>query len=129
VVPNASRILWPNAFVKARMLVETREAALVVPAVAVQRGPQGTFVYVVGEDKTAQMKPVTVGLIADETAMIEKGLSGGEQVVIEGQGQIRPGGRVEIVKPGGGGGGSGGGSGRRGSGSGSGKGSGSAARP
>ena len=138
VVPNASRILWPNAFVKARMLVETRDAALVVPAVAVQRGPQGTFVYVVGDDKTAQMKPVTVGLIANEVAMIEKGLDGGEQVVVEGQGQLRPGGRVEVVKPGGDrerGTGSGGG--RRGGGSGGGSagsgtstsGGGSAARP
>ena len=99
LVPNPTRTLWPNAFVKARMLVETREAALVVPAVAVQRGPQGTFVYVVGEDKTAKMTPVTVGLITGEVAMIEKGLEGGEQVVIEGQGQLRPGGRVEVVKP------------------------------
>ena len=125
LVPNPTRSLWPNAFVKARMLVETREGALVVPAVAVQRGPQGTFVYIVGEDKTAQMKPVTVGLIADEVALIEKGLEGGEQVVIEGQGQLRPGGRVEIVTPGknrearGSGSGNGGGGKRNGSGSGS----------
>lgn len=113
-VPNPTRTLWPNAFVKARMLVETREGALVVPAVAVQRGPQGTFVYVVGEDKTAQMKPVTVGMIAGEVALIEKGLDGGEQVVVEGQGQLRPGGRVEVVRPGGGGGrGSGAGKGAR----------------
>lgn len=101
LVPNPTRTLWPNAFVKARMLVETREDALVVPAVAVQRGPHGTFVYIVGEDKTAKMTPVTVGLITGEVAIIEKGLEGGEQVVIEGQGQLRPGGRVEVVKPGG----------------------------
>lgn len=113
-VPNPTRTLWPNAFVKARMLVETRDGALVIPAVAVQRGPQGTFVYVVGDDKTAQLRPVTVGLITGEIAMIEKGLDGGEQVIVEGQGQLRPNGRVEVVKPGGAGGGGGGG---RGSGS------------
>ena len=113
VVPNPARVLWPNAFVKARMLVETREAALVVPAVAVQRGPQGTFVYVVGEDKTVQLTQVAVGLITGDVAMIETGLAGGEQVVIEGQSQLRPGGRVEVVKPGG-----------RGEGKGSGRGSG-----
>jgi multidrug efflux system membrane fusion protein len=107
MVPNPSRVLWPNAFVKARMLVETRTDALVIPAVAVQRGPQGAFVYTVGDDKTAKMMPVTVGLITGEVAMIEKGLEGGERVVVEGQGQLRPGGRVEVV--GGGGGGSGGG--------------------
>ena len=112
VVPNPARVLWPNAFVKARMLVETREAALVVPAVAVQRGPQGTFVYVVGDDKTVQLKQVTVGLITGDVAMIETGLEGGEHVVIEGQGQLRPGGRVEVVKPGGRGEGKGSGSGR-----------------
>jgi multidrug efflux system membrane fusion protein len=100
LVPNPTRTLWPNAFVKARMLVETRENALVIPAVAVQRGPQGTFVYVVGSDKTAQLKPVTVGLITGDVAMIDKGLDGGEQVVIEGQSQLRPGGRVEVVQPG-----------------------------
>jgi multidrug efflux system membrane fusion protein len=100
LVPNPARVLWPNAFVKARMLVETRENALVIPAVAVQRGPQGTFVYTVGDDKTAKLVPVTVGMITGDVALIEKGLSGGEQVVIEGQGQLKPGGRVEVVTAG-----------------------------
>ncbi|HWU89377.1 MAG TPA: efflux RND transporter periplasmic adaptor subunit [Kofleriaceae bacterium] len=101
LVPNPSRALWPNAFVKARMLVETRAGALVVPSVAIQRGPAGTYVYIVGPDKTAVMKPVTVGLLAGEQAIIEKGLGGGERVVIEGQNQLRPGGRVEqvVAKP------------------------------
>ena len=97
LVPNPDRVLWPNAFVKAKMLVETKKGALLVPAVAVQRGPQGTFVYVVGADKTAQLRPVTVGLITANKAVIEKGLEGGEQVVIEGQNQLRPGGKVEPV--------------------------------
>ena len=97
LVPNPERVLWPNAFVKAKMLVETKKGALLVPAVAVQRGPQGTFVYVVGPDKTAQLRPVTVGLITANKAVIEKGLEGGEQVVIEGQNQLRPGGKVEPV--------------------------------
>lgn len=97
LVPNPDRVLWPNAFVKAKMLVETKKGALLVPAVAVQRGPQGTFVYVVGPDKTAQLRPVTVGLITANKAVIEKGLEGGEQVVIEGQNQLRPGGKVEPV--------------------------------
>lgn len=99
LVPNPDRVLWPNAFVKAKMLVETRSQALLVPAVAVQRGPQGTFVYVVDASNTAQLVPVTVGLITGGRAVIEKGLSGGEQVVIEGQNQLRPGGKALPVKP------------------------------
>jgi membrane fusion protein, multidrug efflux system len=100
LVPNAARTLWPNAFVKARMLAETRAGALVIPAVAIQRGPQGSFVYIVGPDKTAVMKPVTVALLTADLAIIEQGLSGGEHVVIEGQNQLRPGGRVEpVTKP------------------------------
>jgi len=95
LVPNPDRLLWPNAFVKARMLVETRKDAIVVPTVAIQHGPQGTYVYGVGPDKTAQMKPVTLAFTTGEMAVIGKGLDGGEQVIVEGQNQVRPGGRVE----------------------------------
>jgi len=114
LVPNPERLLWPNAFVKARLLVETRKDAIVVPTVAIQRGPQGTYVYAVGPDKTAQMKPVTIALTTGELAVISKGLEGGEQVLIEGQNQVRPGGKVEPST----------GAGGRGSGSGSGGGTG-----
>src|SRR5262245_31673929 len=99
LVPNPSRLLWPNAFVKARMLVEVRKDAVVVPMVAIQRGPQGTYVYAVGPDKTAQMKPVTIAMTEGEVAVIGKGLAGGEQVIVEGQNQVRPGGRVEPASP------------------------------
>ncbi|MDX2094058.1 MAG: efflux RND transporter periplasmic adaptor subunit [Kofleriaceae bacterium] len=99
LVPNPSRALWPQAFVKARMLVEERDNALVVPAVAIQRGPQGVYVYIVGPDKTAALKPVVVDLISGDQAIIGKGLEGGEQVVVEGASQLRPGGRVEVAKP------------------------------
>jgi len=96
---NPNRTLWPNAFVKARMLLETRKDALAIPAVAIQRGPQGSYVYVVGADKTAEMRPVKVGLLTGDRAVIESGLEGGEQIVVEGQNQIRPGGKVEPAKP------------------------------
>ncbi|HVK83889.1 MAG TPA: efflux RND transporter periplasmic adaptor subunit, partial [Kofleriaceae bacterium] len=100
VVPNPDRVLWPQAFVKARILVEEREGALVIPAVAIQRGPQGVFVYTVAADKTAALKPVVVDLITGDRAVISKGLEPGEQVVIEGANQLRPGGRVEVPTPG-----------------------------
>jgi multidrug efflux system membrane fusion protein len=94
LVDNPNRSLWPNAFVKARVLVETRKDALVIPAVAVQQGPQGSYVYVVGGDGTAQMKPVVVAFTAGEKAVIDRGLDGGEQIVVEGASQLRPGGKV-----------------------------------
>lgn len=96
IVPNPARALWPQAFVKVRMLVEERADALVIPAVAVQRGPQGVFVYTVGADKTAVLKPVTVDLITGDVAVIAKGIEAGDQVVIEGASQLRPGGRVDV---------------------------------
>jgi len=99
LVPNPDRVLWPNAFVKARMLVETRKGAVVIPTVAIQHGPQGTYVYAVGQDKTARMAPVTIALTTGELAVIGKGLAGGEQVIVEGQNQVRPGGRVEPSNP------------------------------
>jgi multidrug efflux system membrane fusion protein len=101
LMPNPDRVLWPNAFVKARMLVETRKDAVVIPMVAIQRGPQGTYVYTIGRDKVAQMTPVTIALTTGDIAVIGKGLAGGEQVIIEGQNQLRPGGRVEPSPPGG----------------------------
>jgi multidrug efflux system membrane fusion protein len=97
-VPNPTRVLWPNAFVKARMLVETRKGALVIPAVAIQRGPQGTYVYVATAEKTAEMRPVTVDLSTMDRAVITKGVAVGDRVVIEGANQLRPGGKVEVIE-------------------------------
>ena len=100
LMPNADRGLWPNAFVKARMLVETHKDAIVIPLVAIQRGPQGAYVYAVGPDNTAQMKPITIALTTGDVAVVGKGLSGGEKLITEGQNQVRPGGRVQPVVPG-----------------------------
>jgi membrane fusion protein, multidrug efflux system len=100
VFPNASHRLWPNLFVKARLLLETREDALVVPSSAIQRGPRGPFVYVVSADQTAEVRMVEVDLTIDDTTVIEKGLREGERVVTEGQNQLRPGAKVQ-VRPGG----------------------------
>jgi multidrug efflux system membrane fusion protein len=97
LVPNPERKLWPNAFVKARMLVETRPGALVIPAVAIQRGPQGAYVYVVGDDKTAALRTVEIGTITGDKAIVMRGLAAGEKVVIEGASQLRPGGKVSPV--------------------------------
>jgi multidrug efflux system membrane fusion protein len=90
-VPNPDRKLWPNQFVKARMLVETRKDAIVIASAAVQRGPSGTFVYLAGPDGKAQQRPVEVALTLGDQAIVGKGLQPGESVVVEGQNQLRPG--------------------------------------
>ena len=90
-LPNPQRKLWPNQFVKARLLVETRKGATVVAAAAVQRGPSGTFVYVAGPDGKAEQRPVEIGLTLGELAIVDKGVEPGETIVVEGQNQLRPG--------------------------------------
>ena len=100
IIPNPNRGLWPNAFVKARVLVRTDKDAIVVPAAAVQQGPTGAYVFVVGTDDTVKMTPVIVSLTQGDTSVIAKGLAGGERVVIEGASQLRNGGKVSTSEPG-----------------------------
>jgi multidrug efflux system membrane fusion protein len=95
-VANADRLLWPNAFVKARVLVETAKDAIVVPAQALQRGPQGTFVYVAQADNTAAQRPVKVSLATGDIAVVTDGLKAGEKVITEGQNQLRPGAKIAV---------------------------------
>jgi len=96
IVPNPDKALWPNEFVRARLLLATRTGALSVPAPAVQRGPQGTFVYVVQPDQTAALRTVEVETVQDQWAVIGKGIQAGDQVVVEGQNQLRPGAKVAL---------------------------------
>jgi membrane fusion protein, multidrug efflux system len=88
---NPDRKLWPNQFVKARMLLETRAGATVIAASAMQRGPQGTFVYLAGPDGKAQQRSIEGGITVGDLLVVQKGLEPGESVVIEGQNQLRPG--------------------------------------
>ncbi|MEI7704490.1 MAG: efflux RND transporter periplasmic adaptor subunit [Deltaproteobacteria bacterium] len=94
VLPNPQRALWPNQFVKARLLLGTRKDALVVPATALQRGPNGSFIYVIGKDDTVQPRPVRADPPLGQTAIVEEGLVEGERIVADGQGQLRPGAKV-----------------------------------
>ena len=94
VFDNPKHLLWPNQFVKARLRLATRRNALVVPAAVVQHGPTGTFAYVVKADSTVENRPVTLTAIQGDVAVIASGLKEGEQVVVDGQGQLRPGAKV-----------------------------------
>jgi multidrug efflux system membrane fusion protein len=95
IFPNPDRALWPNQFVKARLRLTVRKGALVIPAVAVQRGPQGAFVYVANGEQ-AELRNVGVERIEGEDALIAQGLTAGEKVVREGQSQLRPGAKLAL---------------------------------
>jgi multidrug efflux system membrane fusion protein len=94
--PNASYQLWPGQFVNVRLKVETLPKALVVPTSAVQRGPIGTFSYVIGEGDVVSAKPVTVTQQNEHDAVIASGLSAGDRVVTTGFANLSDGSRVII---------------------------------
>jgi multidrug efflux system membrane fusion protein len=94
--PNADERLWPGAFVNARVLIETRSRATTVPSAAVQRGPQGLFVWGIGADDSVQMRPITLGPPTDDLAIVAAGIEAGDRVVIEGAYKLLPGAKVAV---------------------------------
>lgn len=96
---NADNALWPGQFVNARLLVEQRRDALVVPATVVQRGPNGAYAWVIRADGTVEMRPVTPAQSQDGEAVIADGLKAGEAVVVDGQYKLQPGSKVERIQP------------------------------
>ena len=94
---NSDLRLWPGQFVNARLLLATRKNGIVVPAAVVQRGPEGTFAFVIRENRTVEVRPVKVAKIQEGEALIDGGLSAGERVVLEGQYRLQPGSPVKIV--------------------------------
>jgi membrane fusion protein, multidrug efflux system len=98
---NKDNSLWPGQFVNVRMRVKTVDGGLVVPTQAVQRGPDGDYVYVVGKDDKVEMRNVKVaGEASDTESLIGSGLKLGERVVTEGQFRLKPGSKVVAYKPG-----------------------------
>jgi multidrug efflux system membrane fusion protein len=97
--PNDNAALFPNQFVNVRMVVDVRKDVTVIPAAAVQTGPQGTVVYVVKEDNTVTMRPVKLGPAEGERVQVETGVEPGERVVTDGIDRLREGAKVEIVQP------------------------------
>lgn len=97
--PNKDLQLWPGQFVNVRLLLRTLEQVVVIPTSAVQRGPDGTFVYVIGEGSKASMRPVTVAQQDDADAVISQGLSASEQVVTAGFARLKDGAEVKVSEP------------------------------
>ena len=99
VFDNKDHLLFPAQFVNIQMLADTKRNQVVVPAVAVQHGPQSTFVYTIRDGKAA-VRPVTVGLVDGDRAVILSGLDSGEQVVTDSTDRLRDGSPIEIRTPG-----------------------------
>jgi len=99
VFANRDNVLWPNQFVNVRLLLETQKDATVIPAAAVQRGPQGNYVYVVKPDKTAEARPVSLTVSQNNFTVIASGIVPGDIVVTDGQDKLQTGSKVEPLTP------------------------------
>ncbi len=99
VFDNPDNNLWPNQFVNAHLLLEARKNAITVPAAALQRGPEGTFAYVVDANNTVQMRPLQIALTQGSTAVVASGLQAGDKIVTDGQEKLQVGSRVAPQVP------------------------------
>ena len=99
VFPNQQRQLWPGTFVNVRLVTSTQHDGLTVPLDAVLQGPQGQFVFVVGQDHRVGIRPVSMRQSFKGVALIEKGLDAGETVVVRGQYRLSPGTLVTLADP------------------------------
>jgi multidrug efflux system membrane fusion protein len=96
VFDNKDNALWPNQFVNIRLLLEVRKDSTAVPAAAIQRGPQGTYIFVVKSDNTVDVRPVTIAFTQDNVAVIASGISPSDVVVTDGQDKLQEGSKIEI---------------------------------
>jgi multidrug efflux system membrane fusion protein len=92
--PNADMQLWPGQFVNVRVLIETLKQVVVIPTPAVQRGPNGTFAYVVQSDNRTGLRPITIAYQDETQAVVSQGIHAGEQVVTSGFARLKDGSRV-----------------------------------
>jgi multidrug efflux system membrane fusion protein len=93
--PNDDSSLFPNQFVNARLLVDTRHGVAMVPAAAIQHSPQSSFVYVVKGDQTVEMRNVVPGPVEGDEASVDSGLQAGDVVVVDGVDKLQQGTKVE----------------------------------
>ena len=95
VFDNKDNQLWPNQFVNANLLLETRKKSTVLPTAAILRGPQGAFVYLVKSDKTVEARAVTLALTQGTTTAVSSGINPGDTVVTDGQDKLQTGSSIE----------------------------------
>ncbi len=95
IFDNADDALFPSQFVNARLLVNVLQGAVTVPAAAIQRSPQSTFVYAIKPDQTVESRNVVTGLTEGDDTVIQQGLAAGDRVVIDGVDKLRPGMKVD----------------------------------
>ncbi len=98
-IGNADHRFWPGRFVKIRLILRVRQGAVLVPAAAPQLSAKGPFVYVVKNDLTAELRPVTLAQQQGDLVVVDQGLAPGERVVVAGQLGVTPGGKVRIEEP------------------------------
>lgn len=98
---NKSNTLWPGEFINTRVLVRTERRALTVPSIAVQRGANGVFTYVIKPDSTVEARPLTIGADNGSIAVVESGLQDGERIATSNQFRLHPGAEVKtaVSKP------------------------------
>ena len=96
---NRDRRFWPGRFANVRLILATQQQAVLVPTDAPQVSAKGPFVYVVKQDSTAELRPVTPGQRQGDRIVINQGLKAGERIVVQGQLGVTPGGKVAIAKP------------------------------
>jgi len=99
---NPDDALWPNQFVNVRLLLETHKGSIVIPSVAVQTGPQGSYVFTVKPDNTVAVSPVKVSFTQNNVASIASGVTPGDVVVVDGQDKLQAGSKVDPHASGGG---------------------------
>jgi len=95
-IPNSAHRFWPGRFVNIRLVLNTIHQAVLVPSTAPQMSANGSFVYVVKQDSTAEQRPVTLGQRQGDLIVVESGVSAGERVVTVGQLGVTPNGKVHI---------------------------------
>jgi multidrug efflux system membrane fusion protein len=96
--PNKENRLWPGQFVSVLLTLTIEPDAILVPSQSVEQGPSGQYVYVVKQDSTVEMRPVTLGPVFQDETVIQKGLRAGERVVTDGQLRLVPGAKVAVKK-------------------------------
>src|SRR5262245_39244042 len=97
--PNANLQLWPGQFVNVRLLVDTLDQVVVIPTPAVQRGPNGTFAYVLQADDRVAVRPVSVAHQFETQAVIARGIAAGDRVVTTGFSRLKDGASVSVAPP------------------------------